>query len=126
MIGIALLIVIPATALLVLAYLRKEKLDRDYMELVSKVAEGGSPVAKERLRVLEEYMRSRGLRRGIMSLILGATFSIISLMTGYITDEGFADFMVVAGIIVCAYGIGCLLIWLLFDRKRIAPAGDLD
>ena len=81
-----LVIVIPLTVALVLAYLRKVRFDRDYIALLTEVSKEGSPLVREKLRLLEWHRETQGLRRGVMGLILGSTVMLLPMLTDLVTD----------------------------------------
>ncbi|UCF05863.1 MAG: hypothetical protein JSV33_02160 [bacterium] len=116
--AIALLLTFGLIGWIVLNHLRRDRFMRDYMRLLSESTKEGNGLFNQRLLALEEYMQKGSLRRSIMAFVLGITVLVIPLLRNLIRTEGVRNGALVGGILICAYGIGNLLIWLLIDRPR--------
>jgi hypothetical protein len=116
--AIALLLTFGLIGWIVLNHLRRDRFMRDYMRLLSESTKEGNDPSNQRLLALEEYLQKGSLRRSIMAFVLGITVLVIPLLRNLVRTEGVRNGALVGGILICAYGIGNLLIWLLIDRPR--------
>jgi hypothetical protein len=110
---------------IILNHLRKRAAMREYIELRKKAIEKGvsEPVSDEFLYELSSGDSS--LRIGIIALILGAVVLVLGgarwlglFMPGPVGLWGAARFFMLIALIVCAFGLGSVLIWLFVDRPK--------
>ena len=123
--GIALLLTFGLIAWIVLNHLRRDRFMRDYMRLLSESTKEGFGPSSQRLYALEEYLQKGSLRRSIMAFTLGITVLLIPLLRNLVKTEGVRNGALAGGILICAYGIGNLVIWLLIDRPHSKRLRDI-
>ncbi|MFH1680166.1 MAG: DUF6249 domain-containing protein [Candidatus Eisenbacteria bacterium] len=116
-------VVLVIVVAVVLHFVRKERLWREYLVMLERSSREGGEASGEGFRVLRDYVLTGSLRNGIVATAIGAAL-LLFIDPGPFgfcgpSSDGPWSFFGSVGVIVLAYGIGSLLVYALVDKPRL-------
>lgn len=110
---------------LILDFVRRRSFERDYIELKKRAIEKGVSEPLPDAFFRQYYNGGRSMRVGIVAIVLGVTLLLFlpARMLHYmgiphVWGLGAGGFLFIIGLIVCAFGLANILVYLFVDRPR--------